>query len=127
MNIMDAVEKEQLRPDVPQFTVGDTVRIHVKVVEAGRERVQVFEGVVIGRKGHGIRETFAVRKVTFGVGVERVFPLHSPRIQQVEVTAHGKVRRAKLYYLREKVGKEARLKAGRRLGSETVAEEQQQS
>jgi len=124
MNIMDAIEKEQLRPDVPQFSVGDTVRVHVKVVEAGRERIQVFEGVVIGRKGKGLRETFTVRKVTFGVGVERVFPLHSPKVQQIEVIGHAKVRRAKLYYLRGKVGKKARLKAGKRIVPEAAAEQQ---
>jgi large subunit ribosomal protein L19 len=110
MNIIDVVEKEQLRTDLPQFSVGDTVRVHLKVVEGGRERVQVFEGIVIGFKGKGIRETFTVRKVTFGIGVERVFPLHSPKIQEIEVISQGKVRRAKLYYLRGKVGRKSRVK-----------------
>jgi large subunit ribosomal protein L19 len=113
MNIMDAIEQEQLRKDIPRFSVGDTVRVHLKVLESGRERVQVFEGFVIGRKGVGARETFTVRKVTFGVGVERVFPLHSPKIQQIEVVTQGRVRRAKLYYLRGKVGKKARVRAKR--------------
>ena len=111
MNVMDLVEKEQLQADLPGFSVGDTVKVHFKVVEGGRERVQVFEGIVIGRKGKGVRETFTVRKVTFGISVERVFPLHSPKIQKVEVVTQGKVRRAKLYYLRGKVGKKARVKA----------------
>ncbi len=110
MNTMDLVEKEQLRTDLSEFSVGDTVRIHLKVVEGNRERVQAFEGVVIARKGGGVRETFTVRKVTFGVGVERVFPLHSPMIQSIDVIAKGKVRRAKLYYLRGRVGKKSRLK-----------------
>jgi large subunit ribosomal protein L19 len=113
MNVMDTVEKEQLRTDIPEFSVGDSVRVHLKVLEAGRERVQVFEGVVIGRKGSGTRETFTVRKVTFGIGVERVFPLHSPKIQEIEVVSLGKVRRAKLYYLRGKVGKKARVRTRR--------------
>jgi len=116
MNLMDTIEKEQLRTDIPNFAVGDTVRVHLKVIEAGRERVQVFEGGVIGRKGTGIRETFTVRKVTFGTGVERVFPLHSPRIQQIEVVSRGRIRRAKLYYLRGKVGKKARIRTRRTQG-----------
>ncbi len=111
MNVIDAVEKEQLKTDIPAFSVGDTVRVHLKVIEAGRERIQVFEGVVIGRKGTSVRETFTVRKLTFGTGVERVFPLHSPRIQQIEVVGRGKIRRGKLYYLRGKVGKKARVRA----------------
>ena len=111
MNVMDLVEKEQLRTDLPAFSAGDTVRVHFKVVEGGRERVQAFEGIVIGRKGKGVRETFTVRKVTFGISVERVFPLHSPKIQKIDVVTQGKVRRAKLYYLRGKVGKKARVKA----------------
>lgn len=113
MNVIDVVEKEQMRTDIPRFSVGDTVRVHLKVIEAGRERVQVFEGVVIGRKGTGTRETFTVRKVTFGIGVERVFPLHSPKIQRIEVVTLGKVRRAKLYYLRGKIGKKARVRTRR--------------
>ncbi|RJP74714.1 MAG: 50S ribosomal protein L19 [Candidatus Abyssobacteria bacterium SURF_17] len=110
MNIIDVLEKEQLRTDVPPFSVGDTVRVHMKVIEGGRERTQVFEGIVIARKGKAISETFTVRKVTFGVGVERVFPLHSPRLQEIEVVTQGKVRRAKLYYLRGKIGKKSRVK-----------------
>ncbi|GAB4340451.1 MAG: 50S ribosomal protein L19 [Candidatus Abyssubacteria bacterium] len=110
MNTMDLIEKEQLRTDLPEFSVGDTVRVNLKVVEGNRERVQAFEGIVIARKGGSIRETFTVRKVTFGVGVERVFPLHSPMIQSIDVITRGKVRRAKLYYLRGKVGKKSRVK-----------------
>lgn len=110
MNIIDTIEREQMREDIPQFKPGDTVRVHVKVVEGGRERIQVFEGVVIARKGTGIRETFTVRKVSAGIGVERTFPLHSPRLSKIEVVREGKVRRAKLYYLRERVGKAARVK-----------------
>lgn len=110
MNTIDSIEREQLRTDLPEFSVGDTVRVRLKVVEGGRERVQVFEGIVIGRKGGSIRETFTVRKVTFGVGVERVFPLHSPRIEGIDVVSRGKVRRAKLYYLRGKVGKKSRVR-----------------
>jgi len=113
MNIMDVIEKEQLRTDMPAFSVGDTVKVNYKVVEGGRERVQAFEGIVIGRKGKGVRETFTVRKVAFGIAVERVFPVHSPKIQNIEVLTRGKVRRAKLYYLRGKIGKKARVKARR--------------
>lgn len=110
MNVIDAIEREQLRTDVPQFRPGDTVRVHVKVVEGEKERIQVFEGAVLRRSNGGIRETFTVRKVSYGVGVERTFPLHSPRIDRVEVVTRGKVRRAKLYYLRERSGKAARIK-----------------
>ncbi|MBI5118792.1 50S ribosomal protein L19 [Candidatus Poribacteria bacterium] len=110
MNLMEVIEKEQLRTDLPRFQAGDTVRVSLKIVEGGRERIQVFEGIVVGRKGKGVRETFTVRKVTFGVGVERVFPLHSPRLQGIEVVSEGRVRRAKLYYLRGKVGKKSRVK-----------------
>jgi large subunit ribosomal protein L19 len=110
MNVIDAIEKEQLRDDVPEFMPGDTVRVHLKVVEGNRERIQVFEGIVMGRKGKGARETFTVRKVTFGISVERVFLVHSPRIEKIEVVTLGKVRRAKLYYLRGKVGKKSRVK-----------------
>jgi len=110
MSIIDVIEREQMRDDIPQFRPGDTVRVHVKVIEGGRERIQVFEGVVIARKGSGIRETFTVRKVSAGIGVERTFPLHSPRLGKIEVVREGKVRRAKLYYLRERVGKAARVK-----------------
>jgi large subunit ribosomal protein L19 len=115
MNVIDAIEAEQLRSDIPAFRPGDTVRVHVKVVEGEKERIQVFEGAVLRRSNGGIRETFTVRKVSYGVGVERTFPIHSPRIDKVEVTVRGKVRRAKLYYLRELSGKAARIKeVGRR-------------
>jgi large subunit ribosomal protein L19 len=103
------VEKEQLRDSIPAFAPGDTVRVHVKVREGEKERIQVFEGVVIGRRGGGIRESFTVRKISYGIGVERVFPVHSPSIDKVQVVRHGKVRRAKLYYLRALKGKAARL------------------
>ena len=112
-NIIDAIEREQLK-EVPDFRPGDTVQVHVKVVEGNRERIQVFEGVVIKIKGGGIRETFTVRRVAYGVGVERTFPLHSPRIEKIVVKRHGKVRRAKLYYLRNLTGKAARIKEIRR-------------
>ncbi|PAC38056.1 50S ribosomal protein L19 [Caldifermentibacillus hisashii] len=108
--IIDEITKEQLRTDQPAFRPGDTVRVHVKVVEGNRERVQLFEGVVIKRRGGGISETFTVRKVSYGVGVERTFPLHSPKIVKLEVVRRGKVRRAKLYYLRNLRGKAARIK-----------------
>ena len=104
------ITQEQIKSDVPSFRPGDTVRVHVKVVEGTRERIQLFEGVVIKRHGGGISETFTVRKISYGVGVERAFPLHSPRVAQVEVVRYGKVRRAKLYYLRNLRGKEARIK-----------------
>jgi large subunit ribosomal protein L19 len=113
MNKLDLVEKAQLRDDVPEFWPGDTVRVHVRVVEGTRSRIQVFEGVVLARKNGGIRETFTVRKISFGVGVERTFPVHSPVIDKIEVTRKGKVRRAKLYYLRDRVGKKARIKEKR--------------
>jgi large subunit ribosomal protein L19 len=104
------IEREQLKSKVPAFTSGDTVKVHLKVLEGGRERVQAFEGVVIGRKSGGLRETFTVRRISHGVGVERTFPLHSPRIERIDVIRKGKVRQAKLYYLRGKVGREARVK-----------------
>ena len=113
-NIIDVLEQEQLKNDIPACRPGDTVQVHVKVVEGTRERIQVFEGVVIKIKGGGIRETFTVRRVAYGVGVERTFPLHSPRIDKIVVKRHGKVRRAKLYYLRELTGKAARIKEIRR-------------
>lgn len=103
------ITKDQLKTDLPDFRPGDTVRVHVKVVEGTRERIQVFEGVVIRRKGSGISETFTVRKISYGVGVERTFPVHSPRIDKIEVARRGKVRRAKLYYLRSLRGKAARI------------------
>lgn len=105
------ITKEQLRTDLPDFRPGDTVKVHVKVVEGQRERVQVFEGVVIKRHGGGISETFTVRKISYGVGVERAFPVHSPKIDKIEVMRRGKVRRAKLYYLRNLRGKAARIKS----------------
>jgi large subunit ribosomal protein L19 len=110
LNLIQEITKEQLRSDIPSFRPGDTLRVHVKVVEGSRERVQVFEGVVIKRRGGGISETFTVRKISYGVGVERTFPLHSPKIDKIEVTRRGKVRRAKLYYLRDLRGKAARIK-----------------
>jgi len=114
VNTIEEIEAAQLRDDVPDFSPGDTVRVHVRVVEGNRERVQIFEGVVIARSGgSGARATFTVRKLSFGVGVERIFPLHSPTIQDVEVTRRGDVRRAKLYYLRDRVGKATRIKEKR--------------
>ena len=110
MNRVDPIEKLRLRDDLPDFGAGDTVKVHVRVVEAGRERVQVFQGVVLRRRGGGLRETFTVRKISFGVGVERTFPLHSPQIAGIEVVSRGDVRRAKLYYLRERRGKRARIR-----------------
>ncbi|GGH74912.1 large subunit ribosomal protein L19 [Pullulanibacillus pueri] len=110
-SIIDEITKEQLRSDLPDFRPGDTVRVHVKVVEGQRERIQLFEGVVIKRHGGGISETFTVRKISYGVGVERAFPLHSPKIEKLEVVRRGKVRRAKLYYLRNLRGKAARIKS----------------
>jgi len=104
------IEREQLKTKLPPFTSGDTVKVHLKVLEGGRERVQAFEGVVIGRKSGGLRETFTVRRISHGVGVERTFPLHSPRIERIDIIRKGKVRQAKLYYLRGKVGREARVK-----------------
>lgn len=113
MNIIDILEKEQLRSDIPDFRAGDTVRVHVKVVEGTRERIQLFEGVVIAKQGSGVRENFTVRRMASGVGVERQFPLHSPRIEKIDVTRRGVVRRAKLYYLRNLTGKAARIKERR--------------
>jgi large subunit ribosomal protein L19 len=113
MNKIDLIEKPRLRDDLPEFRPGDTVKVHVRVVEAGRERIQVFQGVVIRRQGGGLRETFTVRKISFGVGVERTFPVHSPSIGKLEVVQKGKVRRAKLYYLRDLRGKRARIRERR--------------
>src|SRR5437773_3389584 len=113
MNTTDIFEQPALRRDLPTFRPGDTVKVHVRVVEAGRERIQVFQGVVIRRQGGGIRETFTVRKISFGVGVERTFPVHSPSISKLEVVQRGRVRRAKLYYLRDLRGKKARIKERR--------------
>ncbi|MEH7662312.1 50S ribosomal protein L19, partial [Bacillus velezensis] len=106
--LIQDITKEQLRTDLPAFRPGDTLRVHVKVVEGNRERIQIFEGVVIKRRGGGISETFTVRKISYGVGVERTFPVHTPKIAKIEVVRYGKVRRAKLYYLRELRGKAAR-------------------
>ena len=113
MNTVDQIESAYLRDDVPDFSPGDTVRVNVRVVEGGRERVQIFEGVVIARNGGGARASFTVRKLSFGVGVERIFPLHAPIIHSIEVVRRGDVRRAKLYYLRDRVGKSARIKEKR--------------
>lgn len=113
MDLIGTIENEQMRSDVADFAPGDTVKVHVKVIEGERERIQVFEGVVIKRSGGKSTETFTVRKISQGVGVERTFPLHSPRIDKIEVVRRGKVRRARLYYLRERVGKRARIKERR--------------
>jgi large subunit ribosomal protein L19 len=114
VNTIEEIEAAQLRENIPDFGSGDTVRVHVRVVEGNRERVQIFEGVVIGRRGgSGSRATFTVRKISFGVGVERIFPLHAPIIQEIEVIRRGDVRRAKLYYLRDRVGKATRIKEKR--------------
>ncbi|MFU8890246.1 MAG: 50S ribosomal protein L19 [Anaerosomatales bacterium] len=110
MDTIRAIEQQQIRDDLPAFQVGDNIKVHYRVVEGTRERVQVFEGRVIRRHGSSNRETFTVRKISFAVGVERTFPVHSPKIVKIEVTGRGKVRRSKLYYLRDKVGKSARLK-----------------
>ena len=110
MNIIEALDKEQLRSDIPEFRAGDTVKVYVKVVEGTRERVQLFEGVVISRSGSGVREMFTVRRISYGVGVERTFPVHSPRLEKIVVARKGVVRRAKLYYLRDRVGKAAKVK-----------------
>ena len=113
MNKTDLIEQAYLRSDIPEFRPGDTVKVHVRVVEGNRERVQVFQGVVIRRQNGGLRETFTVRKISFGVGVERTFPVHSPSIAKLEIVSRGRVRRAKLYYLRELRGKKARIKERR--------------
>lgn len=110
MNDLQALEDAHVRDDIPEFRAGDTVRVHVRVMEGGRERIQIFEGVVLARNGSGPRASFTVRKVSFGVGVERVFPLHAPIIAKIEVVRRGDVRRSKLYYLRERVGRSARIK-----------------
>jgi large subunit ribosomal protein L19 len=114
--VIENLERAQVRTDLPQFKAGDTVRVHFKVIEGQRQRIQVFEGIVIKRQGAGARETFTVRKQSFGVGVERTFPLHSPKIERIEVVAVGDVNRAKLYYLRGKVGKKARVRELRQDG-----------
>ncbi|RYM07201.1 50S ribosomal protein L19 [Sporolactobacillus sp. THM7-7] len=110
-SLLEEITKEQLKKDVPKFRPGDTLKVHVKIIEGSHERIQVFEGVVIKRHGRGISATFTVRKISYGVGVERTFPVHSPKIDKIEVVRRGKVRRAKLYYLRELRGKKARIKS----------------
>jgi large subunit ribosomal protein L19 len=120
-SVIDSLERAQLRR-VPQFAPGDRIRVHFQVVEGSRRRTQVFEGVVLKRQGHGVRETFTVRKQSFGVGVERTFPVHSPKIERIEIAARGDVRRAKLYYLRERVGKRARVRERRAAGAEDIVE-----
>jgi large subunit ribosomal protein L19 len=109
MNPIDTIESEQIRSDVPDFKPGDTVKVHVRVIEGDKERIQVFEGTVLGRSGGASRETFTVRKTSYGVGVERIFPVHSPRIEKIQIVAKGVVRRAKLYFLRERSGRAARV------------------
>ena len=113
MNIIEVLEQEQLRSDIPDFRAGYTVKVYVKVVEGSRERIQLFEGVVISRSGSGVRENFTVRRISYGVGVERTFPVHSPRLEKIEVARRGIVRRAKLYYLRNLTGKAARIRERR--------------
>jgi large subunit ribosomal protein L19 len=110
MDIIRAIEAQQIREDLPQFQVGDTVKVHYRIIEGSRERTQIFQGVVMRRHGASNRETFTVRKISFAVGVERTFPVHSPKIDRIEILSHGKVRRSKLYFLRDKIGKAARLK-----------------
>ena len=110
MNVIDKIEKEQCKAEVPEFCIGDTVTVSTKIVEGSNERIQNFTGVVIARKNSGIRETFTVRRVSFGYGVEKVFPIHSPRVDKITVDRKGRVRRAKLYYIRTKIGKKARVK-----------------
>lgn len=127
MNPIEAIEREQLQGNVPDFKPGDTVRVHVKVIEGEKERVQVFAGVVIRKSGGGIRATFTVRKVSYGIGVERTFPIHSPRIDRIEVSARGHVRRAKLYYLRELSGKAARITAEKTEKTGAAAAEKKES
>ncbi len=109
-NIIDIIEKEAMRTDLPKLSIGDTVKVWVKVKEGNRERLQAFEGIIIAFKNGSVRETFTVRRLSFGVGVERTFPLHSPKIDHIDIVRHGRVRRAKLYYLRDRVGKAARLR-----------------
>ena len=110
MDIIRAIEQQQIKQDIPDFNVGDNVKVHYRITEGNRERIQVFQGDVIRRQGESVRETFTVRKISFSIGVERTFPVHSPKIEKIEVTRHGDVRRAKLYYLRDRVGKAAKVK-----------------
>src|SRR5947207_15704846 len=119
--VIETLERAQVRDDLPRFKAGDTVRVHFKVIEGQRQRIQVFEGIVLKRQGAGARETFTVRKQSFGVGVERTFPLHSPKIDKIEVSAIGDVNRAKLYYLRGKVGRKARVRELRQDGERSAA------
>ncbi|GIV00172.1 MAG: hypothetical protein KatS3mg014_1787 [Actinomycetota bacterium] len=121
MKSTDVIDRQYLRADIPDFRPGDTVKVHVRVVEGGRERIQVFQGVVIRRQGSGLQETFTVRKISFGVGVERTFPVHSPTIAKLEIVSRGRVRRAKLYYLRELRGKKARIRERRVPGEDLAA------
>ena len=110
MDIIRAIEQQQIKSDLPEFHVGDNVKVHYRITEGNRERIQVFEGTVIAKKHGGIEETFTVRRISYGVGVEKVFPVHAPSIEKIELVRHGKVRRAKLYYLRSRVGKAAKVK-----------------
>ena len=110
MDILKSIESEQIRADIPNLEIGDYIKVHAKIIEGTRERIQVFEGTVIGKKGSGLKETFTVRRVSYGVGVERIFPVNSPRIDHIELVRKGVVRRAKLYYLRDRVGKAAKIK-----------------
>ena len=110
MNVIESLEKEQLRDDIPEFKAGDTVRLFIRIIEGGKERIQQYEGIVIKRQNSGIRETFTVRRVSYGVGVEKTFPVHSPKLEKIQVMRRGRVRRAKLYYLRDLTGKAARIK-----------------
>jgi len=119
--VIESLERAQLRR-LPEFQAGDRVRVHFQVIEGTRRRTQIFEGIVIKRQGHGVRETFTVRKQSFGVGVERTFPLHSPKIERIEIAARGDVRRAKLFYLRDRVGKRARVRERRSVGPEPMIE-----
>jgi len=127
MNLIQKIEAEQLKTGLPHFQPGDTVRVHQVIQESGKERVQIFEGVVIGRRGSGSQETFTVRKVSYNIGVERGFPLHSPRIQKIEVKQRGQVRRAKLYYLRNLSGKAAKIQEARYTAAVVVAAAEEQS
>tara|TARA_B100000686_G_C16662769_1_gene901886 strand:- start:59 stop:406 length:348 start_codon:yes stop_codon:yes gene_type:complete len=115
MQPTDLVDKQTIKDDIPFFSPGDTLKVHVRVVEGNRERVQIFEGAVIARRGSGVSESFTVRKISFGVGVERTFPLHSPIVEQIELVSRGDVRRAKLYYLRDRIGKKARIREKREI------------
>jgi len=119
--VIESIERAQMRDDIPRFKAGDTVRVHFKVIEGQRARIQVFEGIVLKRQGAGARESFTVRKQSFGIGVERTFPLHSPKIEKIDVAARGDVRRAKLYYLRDRVGKAARVRERRYVAAERTA------